>query len=83
LAWQTEDGKLFNSNILNDISSKEIEENIDDNIKEITTRKEEEVYAITAHPSHASHPSPIESSSSLPSDKRPTAFYISHNNINY
>jgi hypothetical protein len=28
LAWQIEDGKLFNSNILNDISSKEIEENI-------------------------------------------------------
>ena len=70
LIEQSSDGQLANSSILNDNNSKEIEE-INNNNKEIRAGKQEESRSITAHPSQASHPSPIEESpsSSLPSDK--------------
>ena len=70
LIEQSCDDQLANSNILNENNSKEIDE-INNNNKEIRTRKEEEDPSIPAHPSQASHPSPVEGSpsSSLSSDK--------------
>lgn len=59
LIEQPSDGQLANSSILNDNNCKEIKE-INNNNKEIITGKEEEDHPIPAHPSQASHPSPVE-----------------------
>jgi hypothetical protein len=65
LIEQSSDDQLANSNTLNDNNCKEIEK-INNNNKEIRSKKEEEGRCISIHPS------PVEeslSSSSLPSDK--------------
>jgi hypothetical protein len=69
LIEQSANSQLANSDILNNNNSKEIKENNNNN-KEIIIRKTEDP-SIPAHPSQASHPSPIEESpsSSLPLDK--------------